>query len=48
MGQQLSILDSCPAHLPSDLNVVTDDVTCQAPIDALIEKNLGDSCIYTT
>jgi len=37
-GQQLSILDGCPADVPSGLNLVADDVTCRAPADALVER----------
>jgi hypothetical protein len=46
-GQQAAILDGCPAHLPSGLNIVADDVTGQAPVDTLVEKNLHDAASTT-
>jgi hypothetical protein len=45
--QQLTILDRRPAHLTSDLDVVTDDIAPQAPVDALVEKDLQDAASIT-
>src|SRR5208283_2380759 len=46
-GQQFSIFDGSPTHLTSGLNVVTDDITRQAPVDTFVEKNLHDAASIT-
>lgn len=42
-GQQFTILDGCPPHLPGRLDVMPDDVARQSPIDALVEQDSHDA-----
>jgi hypothetical protein len=41
------ILGGRPAHLTSGLDVVTDDIARQAPVDALVEKDPHDAASIT-
>jgi hypothetical protein len=46
-GQQRSILDCCPTHLTTCLNIVTDNIARETPIDAFVEKHSHDAASMT-
>jgi len=40
--QQFSVCDRCPTHLARSLNLVPDDVACEAPINAFVKEHFHE------